>query len=87
MKNLSKAIEALLSSGAHRATIFETTKSVVKATRRAYRGKFSRGTIEVTLTAGRPNYAERKVIKTLIKAGEPFPVKKAKLQFLKKKKK
>jgi hypothetical protein len=36
-----------------------------------------------TITVGAPNYAERQFIKQLVKAGEPFPVKKMQLKYVK----
>lgn len=57
----------------------------VKLTRQRLDRRASRHTY--LLTIGRPNYAERKFIKTLIKAKEPFPVKKIQLYFYPEKKK
>lgn len=68
-------------------TILKATKYVaenvtVKATRKLYGGKIDRRykRTEIMLTIGPPNYAERQFIKTLKKAGEPFPVKKVQLK-------
>ena len=54
----------------------------VKATRKLYGKKRrpSQKSLEVILTAGKPNYEERAFIKKLGKAGEPFPVKKVQMK-------
>jgi hypothetical protein len=72
-----------------RATKYLSPKLVVKLTARTYKyrnGK--RGTKQdahedFVLTVGKPNYAERQFVKKLVAAGEPFPVKKIQLKFVK----
>ena len=59
---------------AQRVTLFIDEKTTLKATRtRRFDGRMRQETFVVTL--GTPNYAERKFIKLLKAAGEPFPVK------------
>ncbi len=61
------------------ATKYISDKQIIRATRttyKAYKGKPDRGNIEINLTIGKPNFAEREFIKKLKKAKEPFPVKK-----------
>lgn len=81
---VSKAAEAVVSalfvlSDRHKATKFIGPNLVVKATRR---GRFDRrsNNVEMVLTIGRPNHAERKFLKKLKKAGESLPVKKVQLK-------
>lgn len=53
---------------------------IVRATRILYNGKASeQGNMEIRLTIGKPNYAEREFIKDCKKAGEPFPVERVQL--------
>ena len=66
-----------------RATKYVTPKLIVRATKRNRR-KYEN--FEVILTVDRPNYLETKFIKALVKAGEPFPVKKVQLKYWPKKK-
>lgn len=73
--------EAILEVGAKKATKYLSERDVVKAT---YQGKRRKNDPSVTIlfTVGRPNYAERKFIKSAKKAGEPFPVKRLHLKFV-----
>lgn len=76
--------DALLTTGAYKATKYLTAKEVAKATRRRYGGKVAkRGPLEILFTMGKPNYEEREFIKKCKKAGEPFPVKKVQLKHVK----
>ena len=78
-------IKNLTENGARKATFYFSPKLVAKATRqRRPDRRTNQETFVVTL--GRPNYAERKFIKTLKAAGEPFPVKKIQYKFYPKKK-
>lgn len=80
--HLAQAVEALLTTGAFKATKYVSAKHVVRATRRRYRGRIvERGKIEIILTAGSPNYAEREFIKRCKRAGEPLPVRKVQLKY------
>ena len=76
-------LSALVSSGARRATKYLSEREVVKMTRRVYKlrkGRPLKSPLEVVLTRGRPNYAEREFIRKCKKAGEPFPVRKIQLR-------
>jgi len=83
-------VDEMDEKGIRKAIKFVSPKITVKATLRHYRcygGKTRRRkeeNIEMLCTIGRPNYEERKLIRQYIKAGEPFPIKKVKLYFLKK---
>lgn len=84
---LAKLVETLVSSKAHSAIYYESEKMIYKVTRTMFQGNFDKRILQVSLTAGRPNYQERKFIKLCKKAGEPFPIKKIQLKFPPKKKK
>ncbi len=58
-----KIIKELLGNGAKKATYFITNKEIIRVVRTSYGGKFSRGNLEITLTRGKPNYAEREIVK------------------------
>lgn len=67
-----------------KATKFVHPQLVVRVTRRRYAGKLSsKLPFEYVVKVGRPNYKERQFIKACVKSGEPFPVRKAKLQLSK----
>jgi hypothetical protein len=82
MEQMNAVVEvtnALMITGAKKATKYLSPKDVVKATRF---GKPTRGkTMTFFVTIGRPNYAERAFIKTAKRAGERFPVKRVQLKF------
>ena len=80
---VEKVVGALLISDAARATKFISNKFIVRAVRKTYKGKFGNKNIELNITIGKPNYAEREFIKKCEKTGESFPVKKVQLSFLK----
>lgn len=81
MKFVEQVINALIETRARSATKFISPKEIVRASRRRVRGRITgRGNIDIVLTIGRPNYAEREFIKACTKAGEPFPVKKIRLR-------
>lgn len=67
-----------------RATKFLGPNMVVKLTRQRKHDKRSRSQTFL-LTIGKPNYAERKFIKSCKKAGEPFPIQKVQLRSFPKK--
>ena len=68
-----EVVGCILQGGITKATKFVSPKEIVRATRT--KTTFRKGgNIEITLTIGRPNYAEREFIKDCQKAGEPFPV-------------
>lgn len=80
--SLAKVTEACLELGARKATVFQSPKLIIRATRRFKKsGRNTRD--EVLLTFGAPNYAERKFIKACQKAGEPLPVRKVQLKWFK----
>lgn len=81
MKHIEAVVMALVHAGAHRATKYVGPREVVRATRRLVRGRVPRDNVEICLTLGRPNYAERKFIAQCKKAGEPLPVKKVQIKF------
>lgn len=82
-----KLIDVLAATKGHRAVKLISEKLVVRATRRRYKvgknGKhyFDRNSFEVQITAGRPNYRERELIKTYKKAGVKFPCSKINVQY------
>jgi hypothetical protein len=79
---LPHVLNALLTSGARRATKFVRKDLVVTVTQRRERGKLpKRGTLDFSVKIGRPNFSEREFIHSCRKAGEPFPVKKIRLTF------
>jgi hypothetical protein len=85
MNAISNTIEILLRTDSKRATKFLNEHLVVRATRKLYHGKLNRrDDPEIVLSIGRPNYREREIIKQIKKAREPFPVKKIKLDLIKK---
>lgn len=74
-------IETLLTVDARTATKYLDEKTIVRASRKVFKGKFSKGNVEIILTFGKPNFKEREFIKKCKKVGEPFPVKKIQLKF------
>jgi hypothetical protein len=80
-KAADQCVRAILYDGAIKATKYISDRLTVKATRILYKkSNLSPRAIEIRLTAGRPNYLERRFIKVLGKAGEKFPVKKVQLK-------
>lgn len=77
---LNKLYAAMLANrNLRRATCYLDPKIVAKLTRQQrIKGRPDHHTY--LLTVGAPNFVERAKIKTLVKAGEPFPVKKLALQ-------
>jgi hypothetical protein len=67
------------------ATVYISPKQTLKLTRQGRDKRSSHHTY--LLTIGKPNYAEREHIQSLLKAKEPFPVKKIRLKFYPEKKK
>jgi hypothetical protein len=78
--------EAILEVGAIQAVKYYSPKLRVKATRRIFGGKIRKneGDIEILFSIGSLNYAEWKFAKKAKEAGEPFPIKKLQLKWLKK---
>lgn len=83
MQFVDQVTTAAFANKAWKATKYLSPKLVVKATQRLCRNRppRERDNLDFVVTIGRPNFADRKYIKALIKAGEPFPVKKIRLQF------
>lgn len=80
-----KVVEFLLKSEARKATKFLHPKLIIRATRKTFGGKLLNGNLELFLTIGKPNYEEGEFVRRCLKVGEPFPIKKIQLKFLKKK--
>jgi len=83
MNAITNVVEQLLRMNAVKATKYLAPNHIVRATRKRYSlmNGPKQSTIEITLTIGKPNYAEREFVKACKKAGEPFPVKKVQLRF------
>jgi len=83
MKNAyGKVIEACILSGARVATKYLSPKEIVRVSRRTFKNKFDKYSIELVVTIGKPNFAEREFIKKCIKVGEKFPLNKIQFKFL-----
>ena len=87
MKNASKLVNMLL---LHREMIkvtkYLSDKLIIRATRRVYKcSSYASDPIEILITVGRPNAREQEFIKQCKRAGEPFPVKKIQVKFMRKK--
>ena len=70
-KVFAELAEEILVGGAYKATKYLNDKLTIKATRKRYKGKFSRSTeaIDIVFTVGKPNYEEREQIKRGKKLG------------------
>jgi hypothetical protein len=84
-KHFGRLAAALLNANAKKATLYLSPKLTVKATllhwgKTIEDRRHTRASIEFTV--GVPNFEERLFIRKALKAGEPFPVKKAQLKFL-----
>lgn len=79
---LNRIVNTLVKNNAFRVTKYVSPKETIRVTRRRYRGNKFASDVELIVTIGRPNYREREFIKSLKKAGEPFPVKKLQIQYL-----
>lgn len=60
-----RLIKLLLEHEAKKAFLFVTEKEIVRVVRTSYGNKFMRGNLELTITRGKPNYAERQVVKKM----------------------
>jgi hypothetical protein len=69
----------LVLGGAKRATRFLAPDLVVKATGR-FAHRNGRRSIDMVVTVGKPNYAERGFVRACKKASEPFPIKNVQLK-------
>jgi hypothetical protein len=74
--SIDAVIFAAISPGMRRATKYLNDSTVVRATKRVYKGRKQQlgGPIEILLTVGKPNFRERLFIKACKKSGESFPV-------------
>jgi len=72
-----KVIEPLM-AGERKAVMYLTPSLTIKATRRHKPNRRER-TVEILLTMGAPNFAERAFIRVAKKAGEPFPVRRVQI--------
>jgi hypothetical protein len=86
-REVESVVSAVTVGGAYRATKYVSPKLIVRATRRyGKHRKPNLGTVnrscelDIVLTIGRPNYAERQFIKACRKAKEPFPVRKVQVR-------
>lgn len=84
MSHIDKTVAALLDTDSWKATKYLSERQIIRATRRTYKHRIDKRnrSINVVLTIGVPNYAEREFIKRCKKAGEPFPVRKIQLKAL-----
>lgn len=79
-RTITRTIECLLHTPKARvATSFISPQFVVRATRKQYKGKFDRYSVDIILTLGRPNHDARQVIAAAKKAKESFPLKRVQL--------
>ena len=79
---INAVIEDLVTTKARTATKYLSDKLTVKATRPLYQGnRFHKRQLDIVLTVGPPNYAERRFIKLCRKAGQAFPVRKVQLKY------
>ena len=78
----AQAIIAAIQDPTIRSVVkYVSYKQVVKVTRRHKPRQYARvNHAEFVVTIGRPNHDERKFVKLCLKAGEPFPVKKAQIK-------
>lgn len=88
-KTIEKAVVSVVAGlyqpKVYRAEKYLSDKLVVRATRPRYNKKLSarNQNMQLTLVIGRPNWNQKRFIKTLKKAGEPFPVRMVILKFVK----
>ncbi len=69
MTNVARAVETLLRTGARKSTVFVSERERVTAARR-FKPRANEKTVDVVLTIGRPNAAQRKLVKRYLKAGK-----------------
>jgi hypothetical protein len=79
--SIAKAVEVVLSETCVRkATVFQHPNLTVVAERR-HKPRKNDCITEVLLTIGSPNFKNRQMVKDLLQAEEPFPVKRVFLEF------
>jgi hypothetical protein len=81
VKAIPETIGMLIEQRARLAIKYLSPKLIVRACRKRYRGKILKGSIEIILTIGKPNYKEREFIKKCKKVGEPFPIERVQLKY------
>lgn len=80
-QEINRVVGALLTDDdVRRATFYGSATFTIKATRMSRPDKRTKREA-YTLTIGKPNFAERKFIKTCHAAGERFPLRRVQLQF------
>lgn len=88
MNAVKQTVETLLRTGAWKATKYLSPNVIIRATRMRAGGKLRSGgmNMQITLTLGRPNYLEERVIRRARLAKEPFPIRKVQLRMVPKRK-
>ena len=78
---VSDVVNATIGLGMYQVARIISSSAVVRATRRGAKKKIDRRSkdVDIVLSIGRPNYAERKAIKAAKKAGQSFPLFRTKL--------
>lgn len=72
----ARVIQILEQTGARQVITFITKDRIVKATRHSKPRRGDRSS-HIVVSYGKPNNAERRLIKTRLKIGAPFPVTKS----------
>jgi hypothetical protein len=80
---VAKLVDQILTDRVRSAVKYVSPSHVVKATRKLYRGKIYKRQVDIVVTIGKPNYAEREFVKFCKTAQEPFPVPDIQLKFVK----
>ncbi len=81
LKYVQDVVNATITGIYVKAVKYVAPNYVIRATRTRYGGRINnRSNISITLTIGKPNFAEREFIKLCQKAKEPFPVKKIQMK-------
>lgn len=81
--SILRAILALIGNNLVKsASVYQAPNLVVTATRRG-KERANSGHLEMVLTIGKPNFRGRAFVKACQEAGEPFPVKKAQVRWMK----
>jgi len=79
--NIQQVCEVVMGDKIVKATKYISPKLIIRAVRKCYHKKISKGNIEISLTIGKPNWAEREFIKLCQKENKPFPIKDIQLKF------
>jgi len=78
--NIQQVCEAVMGNKVVKATKYISPKLIVRAVRKQFHKRIQKGNIEIYLTIGKPNWAEREFVKLCQKAKEPFPLKNIQLK-------